>query len=101
MFHPNLTGSNTGHTKAEHWGSENSPYYEKAQMMRAIENTIYFATSNYALSAPGSASAIIDPEGNCLAYQHYGEPGVAVAEINTDNATGLLAKRFRAGLYHQ
>jgi predicted amidohydrolase len=87
VFHPILTGSNTGHTKPEHWGSENSPYYEKAQMMRAIENTIYFATSNYALSAPRSASAIIDPEGNCLAYQYYGEPGVAVAEINTDNAT--------------
>jgi 5-aminopentanamidase len=99
VFHPNLTGSNTEGVVPAEWGAKSSPYYEKAQMVRAIENTIYFAPSNYALPYPESASAIISPAGECLAYQRYAEPGIAVAEIDTDLATGLLARRFKPALY--
>ena len=95
VFHPNLSGSNTGSYMPKEWGSKESPYYEKAQMMRALENTIYFATSNYALRYSESASAVIDPSGACIAYQPYGVAGVTVAAIDTDRATGLLARRFR------
>jgi predicted amidohydrolase len=82
------------------WGAKENPYYEKAQMMRALENTIYFAPSNYTFKYPESASAIIAPDGTCIAYQQYGQVGVAVAEIEPAKATGLLAKRFKAALYN-
>jgi len=95
VFHPNLSGGKVGSSIPSEWGSKESPFYEKAQMMRAIENTIYFATSNYTLPYPQSASAVIDPAGHCMAYQPYGVPGFAMAEIDTEKATGLLAGRFR------
>lgn len=98
VFHPNYTGSNTGTIKPDAWGDKDSPYYEKAQMVRALENTIYFAPSNYCFPYPESASAIIDPTGTCIAWQPYGEAGVTVATIDTDKATGLLARRFKPEL---
>jgi predicted amidohydrolase len=99
VFHPNLTGSNREGKKLTEWGSKENPYYEKAQMVRAMENTIYFATSNYSFIYPESASAIIAPDGSCVAHQKYGEPGVALADIDLEKATGLLAKRFRPEVY--
>jgi predicted amidohydrolase len=100
VFHPNYTGSRKPGIELKEWGSKENPYYEKAQMMRAMENTIYVASSNYAVPYPESASAIIDPEGNCLASQTNREPGIAVAEINLEKATGLLAKRFKPQLHN-
>lgn len=44
-------------------------------MMRAIENTIYFASINYASTYPESASAIIAPDGTCVAHEVYGRAG--------------------------
>lgn len=101
VFHPNLTGSNAEGAVPSEWGHHHNPYYEKAQMMRALENTIYIVTSNYALRYPESASAIIGPDGQCLAYQPYDRPGVAVVDIDPGLATGLLAKRFKGHLYGQ
>lgn len=99
VFHPNCTGSDIEGSKLSEWGHKANPYYEKAQMMRAMENTIYIATSNYTFKFPDSASAIISPDGECLAYQPYCEAGVAIAEVDVSKATGLLAKRYRAELY--
>jgi predicted amidohydrolase len=99
VFHPNCTGSNIEGSSPVEWQGKGNPYYEKAQMMRAIENTVYFATSNYMFKYPESASALIAPDGRCIAYQPYREPGVMVAEIDPEQATGLLAKRFKAQLY--
>lgn len=100
VFHPHCTGSNvTQAPPITEWGHKDSPYYEKAMMMRAMENTIYFAGSNYAMQYPESATGIIAPDGACIAHAEYGKPGVIVADIDLSRATGLLAKRFRADLY--
>jgi predicted amidohydrolase len=99
VFHPHFTGSNVDGEMLTEWGNKSNPYYEKAMMMRALENTIYFASSNYATLYPESASSLIGPDGQCIAYQPYGKPGVFETEIAVDEATGLLAKRFKAGLY--
>jgi predicted amidohydrolase len=99
VFHPNCTGSNETGSIPTEWGHKDSPYYEKAQMMRAMENTIYVVTSNYTFRYPESAGAIIAPDGQCLAYQTYAVPGVTVADIDPKKATGLLAKRYRSHLY--
>jgi len=99
VFHPHLAGSNIDGAVPTEWGHKDNPYYEKAQMMRALENTIYFAPSNYALDYPESASSVIAPDGRCITHQPYGKPGVIVAEIDLDLATGMLAKRFKPELY--
>jgi len=101
VFHPHFAGSNTDGVQLTEWGNKNNPYYEKAMMMRAIENTIYFASSNYASKYAESASSIISPDGSCLAHAIYGQPGVIVADINPALATGLIAKRFKNELYEQ
>ncbi|GAC1306372.1 MAG: carbon-nitrogen hydrolase family protein [Mucilaginibacter sp.] len=99
VFHPHFAGSDIEGPALTEWGNKNNPYYEKAIMMRAMENTIYFASSNYATRFVESASSVIGPDGRCLAHQPYGKPGVLVVEIDTDLATGLLAKRFKPELY--
>lgn len=99
VFHPNLTGSEKKGKMPKEWGAKENYYYEKAQMVRAMENTIYFAPSNYFLKYPESASSVISPDGTCLAFQEYGKPGIAIAEIDPGKATGLLAKRFKPEVY--
>lgn len=99
VFHPHLAGSDVEGKLPVAWGSMDNPYYEKAMIMRAAENTIYFASINYALRYPESATSLIGPSGNCIAYQPYSEAGILVVDIDLDKATGLLAKRFKPELY--
>lgn len=99
VFHPHCTGSDTDGPELAEWGHKDNPYYEKAMMMRAMENTIYFASVNYGFRFPESASSVIAPDGTCLGFQPYGKAGVIVVNIDTEKATGLLAKRFRNELY--
>lgn len=99
VFQPQHTGNEQAGIKVKKWGAADSPYYEQAMMMRARENTIYFASVNYALRFPESATSLIDPTGACQAFLPYGEEGVLVAEIDLDQATGLLASRFAPDRY--
>ena len=99
VFHPHCSGSNVAGVQLTKWGHKNNPYYEKAMMMRALENTIYFASVNYAMRFQESATALISPDGTCIAHESYGRQGVLLAEIDTSLATGLLAKRFKSELY--
>jgi predicted amidohydrolase len=94
VFHPQHTGSQKDGVALSTWGSADAPYYEKAMLLRSIENTIYFASVNYALRYQESATSLIDPAGSCQAYLPYGQEGVLVQEIDPAKATGLLAARF-------
>jgi predicted amidohydrolase len=99
VFHPQLTGSDREGTVPSQWGAADGPYYEKAMMMRSRENTIWFASVNYALRFPESATTLIDPSGECQAYLPYGEEGVLVQSIDPARATGLLASRYAPERY--
>ena len=101
VFHPQLTGSDQAGPRLTQWGSVDGPYYEKAMMMRSIENTIYFASVNYALRFPESATSLITPTGQCQAYLPYGEEGVLVQAIDLEKATGLLAARYAPERYQE
>ena len=102
VFHPQHTGSNTSGSKRNRvWGDPSAPYYEKAMMCRGLENTIYFASVNYALRFPESATSLIAPSGQCQAHLPYGEEGVLVEEIDPSKATGLLASRFAPERYKE
>ena len=68
-------------------------------MMRSIENTLYFASVNYALSFQESATSLITPSGQCQAYLPYGQEGVLVQAVNLEEATGLLASRHAPERY--
>ena len=94
VFHPHHTGGDQEGVRLTQWGAAGGPYYEKAMMMRSRENTIYFASVNYAVRFQESATSLITPSGECQAYLPYGQEGVLVQEINVGEATGLLAKRF-------
>ena len=94
VFHPQLTGSDRDGVRLTQWGARDAPYYEKAMMMRSIENGIYFASVNYALRFQESATSLIAPDGRCQAFLPYGEEGVLVEEIDLARATGLLAGRY-------
>ena len=94
VFHPQHTGNQQQGIQLSEWGAADNPYYEKAMMMRSIENGIWFASVNYALRYPEAATSIIDPSGKCHAWLPYGEEGVLVATIDPDAATGLLARRY-------
>ncbi|HYV11998.1 MAG TPA: carbon-nitrogen hydrolase family protein, partial [Pyrinomonadaceae bacterium] len=99
VFHPQHTGSDRVGVRLTQWGAASAPYYEKAMTMRSIENTIYFASVNYALRFQESATSLIAPSGHCQAYLPYGREGVLVQSINVEQATGLLATRYAPERY--
>ena len=68
-------------------------FHEKAALCRAAENTIYFATVNFARAGSQTTSAVARPDGTLLAHQPYGEAGLLVADLDLAEATGLLASR--------
>jgi predicted amidohydrolase len=101
VFHPQHTGNVREGVRLTRWGAADAPYYEKAMMMRSIENTIYFASFNYALPFQESATSLIAPSGQCQAYLPYGQEGVLVQAINVEKATGLIASRYAPERYQE
>lgn len=101
VFHPQHTGSERAGVRLTQWGDAGAPYYERAMMMRSVENTIYFASVNYALRFQESATSLIAPSGQCQAYLPYGKEGVLVQAIDVEQATGLLAARYAPERYQE
>lgn len=101
VFHPQHTGAERSGLMLSEWGAAGNPYYEKAMMMRSIENTIYFASVNYALRFQEAATSLIGPSGTCQAFLPYGEEGVLVQSIDLAAATGFLASRFAPERYEE
>ena len=101
VFHPQHTGTEQAGVRPTQWGAAGGAYYEKAMMMRSLENTIYFASVNYALRYQESATSLITPSGRCQAYLPYGQEGVLVQAIKVDEATGLLATRYAPDRYRE
>lgn len=95
VFHPHLSFPTAWGGAPAHWADPRNTFHEKAAMCRAAENTVYFATVNYAVPAAETTSAVVNPDGTLLAHQPYGEAGVLVAELDLAAATGLLARRYR------
>jgi predicted amidohydrolase len=101
VFHPHCTGSDQTGVPLTQWGAASAPYYEKAMMMRSMENTIYFASVNYAFRFQESATCLITPSGQCQAHLPYGQEGVLVQAIDSEAATGLLASRYAPERYQE
>jgi predicted amidohydrolase len=99
VFHPQHTGNEQQGVRLGQWGAADAPYYEKAMAMRSRENTIYFASVNYALRFQEAATSLIAPSGECQAHLPYGQEGVLVQALKLEEATGLLASRYAPERY--
>ena len=76
------------------WCDAANPYNEKALLCRALENTVYVATSNVAGPHQGSVTGVIAPDGTLVASLAYGVVGVVAVDIDPDLATRRLALRW-------
>jgi hypothetical protein len=46
-----------------------------------------------------SATSLLGPEGECLAFVPYGQEQLLVHDVDLSRATGLCARRFNPDLY--
>jgi len=100
VFHPHCTGSNRKGRRLSQWRGEGNAFFEHAMMCRALENEIFFASVNYAFAFQESATCVIDPAGQCIAFQPYAQPGLLIAEIDVGKARRTLASRYNPEAYH-
>jgi predicted amidohydrolase len=97
VFHPHFHEAEPGGYRPATFADPANTFHEKAALCRAAENTCYFATVNFASEGSPTTSAIVRPDGTLLAWQPYGEEGLLVGDIDTREATGLLAARWKSG----
>lgn len=95
VFHPHFHLAEPGGYRPATFADPANTFHEKAVLCRAAENSIFFATVNYAEEGSPTTSAIAGPDGVLLAFQPYGEEGLLVVDIELAEATGLLASRCR------
>jgi predicted amidohydrolase len=95
VFHPHMTGSDLTGPTLTRWGDPGAPYYEKAMIARSAENSIYFASVNYAMRYQESATSLVDPEGDLVCHVPYGEEALLVHDVDLTRATRQYALRYR------
>lgn len=99
VFHPHYAGAAEPRAHPAVWGAPDSHFYEKAMIARGAENSVFFASVNYALPCQDAATTVIGPAGDCLAHAPYGEESLLVYDVDLSLATGLLAARYQPGRY--
>ncbi|HEX7622672.1 MAG TPA: carbon-nitrogen hydrolase family protein [Anaeromyxobacteraceae bacterium] len=95
VFHPHLEVAEPGEHRPTRFLESESSYHEKAMVCRAAENTIYYASVNYAERGAQTSATVVGPDADLVAWQPYGEAGLLVADLELARATGLLARRYR------
>jgi predicted amidohydrolase len=95
VFHPHFHEAEPGGYVPSAFADPANTFHEKAALCRAAENTVYFATVNYASAGSPTTSAVARPDGTVIAWQPYGEEGLLVADLDLAAATGLLAARSK------
>src|SRR5579859_5053081 len=95
VLHPHFSWAEPGAYQPTSFADPANSFHEKAMLCRAAENTCWFASINYATPGAPTTSAVVRPDGRLLAYQPYGRHGLLFADLDLDEATGLLASRCR------
>jgi len=95
VFHPHYSWPEPGSFQPETFGDPRNTFHESSVLCRAAENTCFVASVNYATAGSPTTSVVARPDGTVLAWQPYGKEGLLVADIDTAEATGLLASRYR------
>jgi predicted amidohydrolase len=94
VFHPHFHEAEPGSYRPSSFADPANSFYEKAVLCRAAENTCFIATVNCASDGSPTTSAVVRPDGALLSYQPYGKPGLLIADVDLNEATGLLASRY-------
>ena len=97
VLHPHFHQAEPGSYRPSTFADPANSFHEKAALCRAAENTCYVATVNYASEGSPTTSAVVRPDGTLQCFQPYGKEGLLVADIDLDDATGLLAARWKPG----
>jgi predicted amidohydrolase len=95
VFHPHFHEAEPGGYRPSKFADPLNTFHEKAALCRAAENTCWFAMVNCASEGSPSTSAIVRPDGTLLCYQPYGKPGLLIADVDLNEATRLLASRYK------
>ncbi|HUJ38972.1 MAG TPA: carbon-nitrogen hydrolase family protein [Candidatus Acidoferrales bacterium] len=95
VFHPHFHAAEPGSYRPKTFADPANTFHEKAALCRAAENTCYFAMVNCASEGSGTTSAVVRPDGTLQCYQPYGKEGLLVADVDLEQATGLLASRCK------
>jgi len=95
VFHPHFHEAAPGSFRPATFGDPRNTFHETTALCRAAENTIFYASVNYASEGSPTTSVIVNPDGTLMTYQPYGKAGLLIAELDLSRATGLLASRFR------
>ncbi len=95
VFHPHFHAAEPGSFRPTEFADPANSFHEKAMLCRAAENSVYFASVNYASEGSPTTSAVVRPNGTVLVHQPYGVAGLLIADIDLSTATGLLASRCR------
>jgi predicted amidohydrolase len=98
VFHPHFHEAGPGSYRPSAFADPANSFHEKSILCRAAENTCFVATVNCASEGSPTTSAVIRPDGTMLRYQPYGKRGLLIADLDLDEATGLLASRYRPEL---
>ncbi len=96
VFHPHFHAAEPGSYVPSTFADPANSFHEKAILCRAAENTCYLASVNVASAGSPTTSAVVRPDGTLQCYQPYGKEGVLVADIDTAEATGLFAARWKS-----
>jgi len=95
VFHPHFSWAEEESYRPATFADARNTFHEKAVLCRAAENTCYVASVNYATDGSPTTSAVARPDGTVLAWQPYNTDGLLVVDVETAEATGLLASRCR------
>jgi predicted amidohydrolase len=95
VFHPHFSWAEDGTYRPTTFADPLNTFHEKAVLCRAAENTCFVASVNYATEGSPTTSVVARPDGTVLAWQPYNKAGLLVVDVDTSEATGLLASRYR------
>jgi predicted amidohydrolase len=70
-------------------------FHPHAAVCRAAENTVYFASVNYAIPGAPTTAMVVSPGATILAEKTERRAGLLVADLDLRAATGLLAARCK------
>jgi predicted amidohydrolase len=96
VFHPHVAEAEPGRYRPSTFADPANSFHEKTALCRAAENTCFYATVNCASVGSPTTSAVVRPDGTLLTYQPYGQAGLLIADIDLNEATRLLAERYKA-----
>lgn len=84
VFHPHF-----------HTPEPRPTFHPDAAVCRAAENTVYFASVNYAIPGAPTTAMVVSPDATILAEKPEPRDGLLLADLDLRAATGLLAARCK------